>query len=104
MGLFRKKLDLYRDYSIGEAMRILAQPKFENVYTSKVLENGKVRIITIEESRKLEAEMRKRKTAREEFNAKYNCQITNNITDFNNYLVDYNDYLCRRNAEEREIG
>lgn len=104
LGLFKKKIDLYKEYNIGEAMWLLAQPEFKEVYTSEVLENGKVKIITIEESKRLEARYRERANTFKE-------QYKNKITDFNEYvkkqdnekIVNYNDYRYGRNSE-REIG
>ncbi len=107
MGFFGKKINLYKEYSIGQAMWLLAQPEFKDIYTSEVLENGKVRIMTIEESKQLEARYRERTKA-------FKDSYKNKITNFKEYkktqqddekIINYKDYLYERNSErEQEIG
>lgn len=67
MGFFsNKKKKQSKVYNMAEALKILSNPRYKE-YTSLEVEPGKYRIVTIEESRNLEEQIRARSAVNNEF-------------------------------------
>ena len=99
MGIFGKKYKLGNIYNLADSTRILKGKGFEN-YTTIEVGPDKYRIITIEESRRLEEGIRKKKAFREGINVEVSYPNTKiGEHKFNNWQANktkgYNNVYTR---------
>lgn len=101
MGFFRKKINPKRDYNMSEVLEILKQPQYKD-YTSIYQGEGIYHVILVEESRKLEKQIRSKQIAKNSFYERIDVR-GNNIDKELAEIIDFKEYR-RNNVEEKEIG
>ena len=101
MGFFRKKINPEKDYNMSEVLEILKQPQYKDdtsIYQGK----GIYHIILVEESRKIERQIRSEQIAKNSFYERIDVR-GKHISQETAEIIDFNEYR-RNNYEEREIG
>lgn len=101
MGFFNnKKKKQDKVYSMAEALKILSNPKFNN-YTSVEVESGMYRIVSVEESRNLEARLRLGQSTKNEFTTRIAGEgAYRNINNVPRTTPKYNNYQSAKRYRE----
>ena len=100
MGFFRNKGRSNKKYTLEEALRKMKQPQYEN---STLIDAGEgtYHIIPMEESKKIERQLRESERMKVEFHQRINGK--GKYAGIGVTIADSNEYE-RSNQGEREIG